>query len=74
MAVGCQPVQLTDRHKGDMIFSLSADLYETLLDNDSFGGSRDDYFSLASILSAKLFHMWRERVNRFAGVFLSPGA
>lgn len=74
MAVGCQPVQLTDRHKGDMIFTLPADVYETLLDNDSFGGSRDDYFSLASILSAKLFHMWRERVNRFAGVFLSPGA
>ncbi len=74
MAIGCQPIQLTDRHKGEMIFTLPAELYETALDNDSFGGARDDFFSLSSILSAKLFGMWRERVQRFANVFLTPGA
>lgn len=74
MAIGCSPVQYTDRHKGDMIFTMPAELYEEALDNDSFGGARDDYFSISSLLSAKLFSGWQERVGRFVNVFLTPGA
>ncbi|MDI9371038.1 MAG: hypothetical protein GX181_09940 [Synergistaceae bacterium] len=73
MAVGCSPVQYTDRHQGDMIFTLPAELYEKALEDDSFGGAKDDYFTLSALISAKLFSMWKERVGSFVNVFLSPG-
>lgn len=74
MAIGCAPMQYTDRHKGEMVFALPAEVYDAAIRNDSFAGGRDDFFTLASLVSAKLFSIWMERVRRFVDVFLSPGA
>jgi hypothetical protein len=73
MGIGCRPLQMTNRHKGEMIFTLPKEVYENALENDSFGGARDDYYSLSSLLSAKLFGMWKDRISRFSSVFLTSG-
>lgn len=73
VAVGCVPRQRTKRHEGDMVFTFSRDTYERAINEDSFGGSGDEFFTLSMLLSAKLYERWQARVNRFTGVFLSPG-
>ncbi|MGI6783668.1 MAG: hypothetical protein ACOX5A_05515 [Aminivibrio sp.] len=73
MAAGCAPRQATDRHRGELVFSMPAAVYGQALKDDSFGGAEDDYFTLATLLQARLYDFWRKRVDRFAGVFLNPG-
>lgn len=73
MAVGCVPRQTTDRHKGEMVFTMPAEVYEQALRDDSFGGAEDEFFTLSTLLQAKLYERWHRRINRFVDVFLSPG-
>ncbi len=73
MAAGCAPRHVTDRHRGELVFSMPWAVYEQALRNDAFGGAEDDCFTLSTLLQARLYDFWRRRIDRFAGVFLNPG-
>ena len=73
MAVGCAPRQVTDRHRGEIVFFMPEEVYEKALRDDSFGGTEDDYFTLSTLLQAKLYEKWQERIDRFTEGFLNPG-
>ncbi len=73
MAAGCAPRHATDRHRGELVFSMPGEVYGQALKDDAFGGPEDEYFTLSTLLQAKLYDFWRRRVDRFAGIFLNPG-
>lgn len=73
LAVGCVPGRATDRHKGERVFTLPEAVYVQALRDDSFGGVEDGFFTLSTLLQAKLYEGWHRRIRRFTDVFLSPG-
>ena len=73
LAVGCVPAQATDRHRGERVFTLPEAVYGQALRDDAFGGAEDDFFTLSTLLQAKLYEGWHRRIRRFTDVFLSPG-
>jgi hypothetical protein len=64
-ALGCKPRSATLRHKGDLIYSFPTPVYEQALIDDSFGGSPDDYFTVAQLTSAKGFERWAGNVDLY---------
>jgi hypothetical protein len=68
-ALGCKPQSVTSRHKGELIYTLPAVLYEKALIDDSFGGAADEYFSIALLTSAKRFETWMQNVVPYIGPF-----
>jgi hypothetical protein len=72
MALGCKPRSATLRHKGDLVYSFPSAVYAQALTDDSFGGSPDDYFTVAQLASAKTFEQWMNNilpyVVPFAGI------
>lgn len=73
LAAGCVPARATDRHKGERVFTLPGEVYGQALRDDSFGGAEDDFFTLSTLLRAKLYEGWHRRIRRFTDIFLSPG-
>jgi hypothetical protein len=68
-ALGCKPRSATSRHKGELIYVLPTVFYEKALENDSFGGAADDYFTVAQLTSAKRFETWMQNVIPYIGSF-----
>jgi hypothetical protein len=70
MALGCKPLSMTARHKGELIYTLPTAQYEKALADDSFGGAPDEYFSVALLTSAKRFETWMQNVVPYIGPFV----
>jgi hypothetical protein len=68
-ALGCKPRSTTSRHKGELIYSLPTLFYEKALENDSFGGAADDYYTVAQLTSAKRFETWMQNVIPYIASF-----
>jgi hypothetical protein len=72
MALGCKPRGATLRYKGERVYSFPSAVYAQALADDSFGGSADDYFTVAQLASAKAFEQWMSNVvpyiSSFAGL------
>ena len=62
IAFGCKPKAATLRHKGDLLYSMPAAVYAQALVNDALGGTADDYFTIAQLISAKSFEKWSSNV------------
>ncbi|MDR1376696.1 MAG: hypothetical protein LBJ22_04220 [Synergistaceae bacterium] len=69
MALGCKPKSVTSRHKGDLIYSFPSAVYTQALTDDSFGGSPDDYFTVAQLASAKTFEQWMNNILPYSASF-----
>ncbi|MDR2174606.1 MAG: hypothetical protein LBO82_01545 [Synergistaceae bacterium] len=69
-ALGCKPRGATARHKGELIYVLPTLSYEKALESDSFGGTADDYFTIAQLTSAKRFETWMQHVIPYIGSFV----
>jgi hypothetical protein len=68
-ALGCKPRSVTLRHKGELIYVFPTLFYEKALENDSFGGTADDYFTVVQLTSAKRFETWMQNVIPYIGSF-----
>jgi len=72
MALGCKPKAATQRHRGELVYTFPASVYEEALDHDARGGAPDDYFTLTQLTSAKIFSIWLDRIvpyiTSFAGL------
>jgi hypothetical protein len=69
MALGCKPRGATLRHKGELVYSFPSAVYAQALADDSFGGSADDYFTVAQLASAKAFEQWMDNVIPYVASF-----
>lgn len=58
MALGCKPRAATLRHRGELVYTLPAFLYEQALVADTVGGAPDDFFTVMQLTAAKRFSIW----------------
>ncbi len=69
MALGCKPRAATLRHKGELIYSFPAEVYERALLHDTLGGPSDDFFSATQLVWARQFRDWFDRVALYVSSF-----
>ncbi|MDR2180904.1 MAG: hypothetical protein LBP21_11405 [Synergistaceae bacterium] len=69
MALGCKPRGSTSRQKAELIYSFPSAVYTQAVTDDSFGGSPDDYFTVAQLTSAKAFEQWMNNIIPYIAPF-----
>ena len=69
IALGCKPKAATLRHKGELIYTFPAELYEKALLQDTLGGPADDFYTVTQLAWARQFRNWYDKVALYVSSF-----